>query len=226
MLANFWDEALGCEKLSLLYCNRTATNYRSETFERIQNKLVKNFFDHWKEALNMIKATLQHIPYFATTTWLGRCVALAAYSLSFVTPQHAQAKGWGLGIGYHNPVSSDLGVSLMHMWNSVAFEAALGAIGVWGNDDDEEDEHTGLKLGGDVDLKLLFGSGLKAYLQGGLSYGAEASSAGAGLNIGGSEVFAGAGLFLLGSELYAQIGGDYLFKREKPQVTGTIGFFL
>ena len=133
--------------------------------------------------------------------------------------ESAQAKGWGLGVGYHNPVSSDAGISLLYLWESVAFEAALGAVGLWGNDDS-----SGMGLGGDADLKWLFGGKIKGYLQGGFGYGVGASTEGAAIGVGGP--FAGAGIFLIGSRFYCQVGGDYIFNASSAQLTGTVGLFL
>ncbi len=158
-----------------------------------------------------------------STTTLKRFVSAAVLFLAwFGLPMEetAQAKGgWGLGIGYQNPVPSDLGVSLLYLGDSWAFEAALGGIGLWSNDNS-----TGASLGGDVDFKWVLGSDIKAYLQAGLQFGIGASDDGAGLGLGGP--FAGAGVLLTGSRVYGMIGGDYVFNTSRAQLTATLGLFL
>jgi hypothetical protein len=128
-------------------------------------------------------------------------------------------EGWGVGVGYHNPVPADLGVSFLYLGDIWAFEAALGAIGVGTGEDD-----SGVSFGGDIDLKLVVGSKLKLYVQGGLQTGFGASGDGAGLSFGGP--FAGAGIMLLGSRLYGQGGADFLLRSEAVSYTATLGLWL
>lgn len=148
------------------------------------------------------------------------CWVVLAQAISFSPQAMAAGKGgWGLGVGYHNPVPADLGVSLLYLADFWAFEAALGAVGAWSNDDD-----AGASLGGDVDLKLVVGSDVRGYAQVGVLAGAGASTGGAGLSLGGS--FFGAGLMLLGSKVYGQGGADYLLRSESVQFTATLGLLL
>ncbi len=135
----------------------------------------------------------------------------------------AAAKGWGVGVGYHNPVGANLGVSFLYAGTTWGGEVAIGALDVGGDDDGEE---AGLALGGDVDVKLFFGQSWRPYLEAGVSFGLGAGENGAGAAVGQGGLFAGGGLLLAGSSLYGLVGGDYLFEPKKVQVMGTLGLWL
>lgn len=128
---------------------------------------------------------------------------------------------WGLGFGYHNPLSSDLGVSALYKGKSFGFEAAVGAANLW-----NDDSNTGAEFGGDLDLKLFLGTSIDIYLEAGLNFGLGASTEGAGIRIGQGGLFAGGGVLLEGRSLYGLLGGDYIFDSSEARLTATLGFWL
>jgi hypothetical protein len=144
---------------------------------------------------------------------------------AIATPAQA-AQGWGLGIGYHNPVSSNLGVSFLYAGQSFGFEAAIGGLGASGGDD--SDSGSGAYLAGDVDIKYFFGKGTGGYVEAGVGYGIAVSTSGGGFgaNLGQGGAFAGGGIMFAGSSLYGLIGGDYLFSTKHAVFMATLGFWL
>ena len=157
---------------------------------------------------------------------LSIAAILATVLFGAITTQAQAAQGWGLGIGYHNPVSSNLGVSFLYAGQSFGFEAAIGGLGASGGDD--SDSGSGAYLAGDVDIKYFFGKGTGGYVEAGVGYGISVSTSGGGLgaSLGQGGPFAGGGLMLQGSSLYGLIGGDYLFSSKKAIFMGTLGFWL
>ena len=136
--------------------------------------------------------------------WIS-CLTVAL-SLCFVSLP-AQA-GWSWGIGYHNPPGATLGLNFMHLWSNWAFETGIGYIGSSENWNNRDNDSTTYTLGGDVNLKYLFGGkGFRPYLQGGFGAGLSTStsgSVGAGTSI--SHPFFGGGIFLFGQGVYMYAG--------------------
>jgi hypothetical protein len=152
---------------------------------------------------------------------LGAAGALLAL---VVLPATSLAKGWGVGVGYHNPVGADLGVSFLYAGQSFAFETAIGALDLQGDDDGESG--AGLALAGDVDLKILFGSQIRPYVEVGVGFGLGAGSDGGGVSVGQGGGFAGGGVFMPGNSVYGLVGGDYIFASKRAQIMATIGLWL
>jgi len=126
---------------------------------------------------------------------------------------------WSVNLGYNNPPGAAIGANFCYFWTNWAFEAGLGSVN--STSTNSGNSTTTVSVGGDVNFKYLFGSGLfRPYLQGGAGVGIGAGN-GVGAGIGGG--FAGAGFFLKGSDLYAYFsynlgGGGFL--------QGGLGIFL
>lgn len=176
----------------------------------------------WFPALIVTKAFSR--ARFGCLFRLRACVRLILLSLvmlflSLSVQRGAWAKSWGLGVGYQNPSTSQLGVTVLYLADSWAFEAGVGSAGFWGNDDS-----AGLELGGDVDLKLLFGRDVRGYAHVGTQLGVGLSEDGGGFGLG--SLFVGGGLLLVGSTLYGAFGADYILDGERFQGTGTLGILF
>lgn len=153
-------------------------------------------------------------------------LSLGFAAIGAISSKAEAARGWGLGIGYHNPVSSNLGVSFLYAGQSFGFEAAIGGLGATGWEDSKKD--SGGYLAGDVDIKYFFGQSLRGYVEAGVGCGIAVSTSGGGLgvNLGSGGAFGGGGIMLQGNSLYGLIGGDYLLSTKKIQFMGTLGFWL
>ncbi len=129
---------------------------------------------------------------------------IAAFAI-FLNPLSARANGWSWSLGYNNPPGATVGINFMHLWTNWAFEVGVGAIEAKNEDDTNSDtDKKTLHVGGDVDLKYLFGnSWFRPYIQAGMGAGVgiksdDDTSAGAG--VGGS--YCGGGVFLMGNPFY------------------------
>lgn len=123
------------------------------------------------------------------------------------TPHFAQA-GWSWNIGYHNPPTSTLGLNFLYEWSKVALELGVGSIDSKKTDSSGNTTNT-VVVGGDVNLKYLFGSGwFRPYVQGGLLLGTSASSGGASAGTGSG--FFGGGMMLKGGQFYVYLGANMI----------------
>ncbi|RME14781.1 MAG: hypothetical protein D6797_08065 [Bdellovibrio sp.] len=105
--------------------------------------------------------------------------------------------GWSVNMGYHNPHTSTIGVNFMHVWDPYVVEAGLGYIRLSSSSDDI----SGINLGGGVNGKYLFRSGLfRPYLQAGFGMSSGVSGDGAGFGVSG--FFLGGGLLVMDSSFY------------------------
>jgi hypothetical protein len=130
---------------------------------------------------------------------------------------HAKSSGWSWGVAYHNPPNSTLGLNFMYAWTNWAMEAGIGYIN---STDSEAQSATGaspntsttkdfeLSVGGDMNLKYLFGSGpFRPFLQGGSYLGASVkagNATGAAASIAGG--FVGAGFYVMNSNFDFYLG--------------------
>lgn len=115
-----------------------------------------------------------------------------------------------MNIGYHNPPGATVGLNFMHLWTKWAFEFGIGSVSSkdsedWNSKEDKDQgKTTTYSVGGDLNLKYLFGSGgLRPYLQGGV--GAAVSTTDEGSTSAGTSVsrpFGGVGFFAMGSGVY------------------------
>lgn len=140
-------------------------------------------------------------------------IALLVVLLTTSVPVNAYARGWSWNIGYHNPPGATVGLNFLYQWTNFAFEAGVGSIDSKNNNSSSttggENKSNTVTVGGDINLKYLFGSGwLRPYLQGGVMTGvaADNDSAGAGTGSG----FWGGGLFLQGNPFYFYLGANVL----------------
>lgn len=117
--------------------------------------------------------------------------------------------GWSWNIGYHNPPGSLLGVNFMHLWTNWAVELGIGNIQTSNNNSSTSNSSSSsLTVGGDVNLKYLFGSGtFRPFLEGGVGLGTWAGTgSNGGLAAGTGGGFFGGGFFLKGNPFYFYLG--------------------
>ena len=116
--------------------------------------------------------------------------------------------GWNWGIGYHNPPGSTLGVNFMYLWSAWALELGIGSIDGGTSNNNSSNDNSTLSIGGDINLKYLFGSGFfRPYLQGGMGLGTGLTigdNTGAGAGTGG--IFFGGGAFLMANPFHIYLG--------------------
>src|SRR5258708_434291 len=92
--------------------------------------------------------------------------------------------GWSMGVGYHNPPDSTVGVDFMHLWTNWALEFGVGYIGSSESANNQtstssSNQSTVYTVGGDFNLKYLFASGsVRPYLQGGVDAAVSTSNSG------------------------------------------------
>lgn len=122
---------------------------------------------------------------------------------------------WSWNLGYHNPPTSTLGLNFMHLWTNWAFEVGIGNIDSKKSNssdtstDSNNNTSNTVTVGGDINLKYLFGSRwFRPYLQAGVMVGTAANSQGAGAGTGSG--FWGGGLFLKGNPFYFYIGANVI----------------
>lgn len=134
---------------------------------------------------------------------------------SFAGPDH----GWSLGVGYHNPPGSTIGVNFMHLWTNWALELGIGYIGSYESENNNASNNQNnssasdrdkviYTVAGGINLKYLFGSGpVRPYLQGGLATFISTSNSGTvGAGASLNDPFGGFGIFFsLGKEAYLYV---------------------
>jgi hypothetical protein len=142
-------------------------------------------------------------------------------------PSQARGGGWSLNIGYHNPPGADVGANFLYQWSNWAFELGIGSISV-SDSSTNNNNQSSAGLGGDLNLKYLFGNGgFRPYLQGGVLVGTGATvgeneSTGASASTGSG--FVGLGIMAeLGSSAYIYLGGNAFNKRKSEFFFG-LGF--
>jgi hypothetical protein len=101
----------------------------------------------------------------------------------------------------------------MHLWSKWAFEVGIGSFDSKKSSSDTstsgENKSNTVTVGGDINLKYLFGSSwLRPYLQGGVLVGTATNSSGAAVGTGSG--FFGAGLLLKGNPFYFYIGANLI----------------
>jgi len=137
----------------------------------------------------------------------------------WITPTSAVA-GWSWNIGYHNPPTSTFGLNFMYEWSKVAVELGVGSIDSKKTDSSGNTTNT-VVVGGDLNLKYLFGSGwFRPYVQGGILLGTAASSGGASAGTGSG--FLGAGMMLKGGQFYVYLGANMI--GSSTDVNAGVGF--
>lgn len=150
---------------------------------------------------------------------------ILALLLTTSIPSAAHARGWSWNIGYHNPPGATVGLNFLHQWTNFAFEAGIGSIDSKRTDDpntnEDESKTNTVTVGGDINLKYLFGSGwARPYLQGGVMTGVAANNNSAGAGTGSG--FWGGGLFLQGNPFYFYLGANVL--RSNTEGFAGLGF--
>lgn len=149
--------------------------------------------------------------------------------LLFAVPGKA-ANDWSLNIGYHNPPGADVGANFLYQWTNWAFEIGIGSISVddSSTNNNTSNNRTSAGVGGDLNLKYMFGNGdFRPYLQAGVLVGTAASvgendSSGASASTGSA--FAGLGLMAeFGRSTYLYLGGNAFNKRNAEFFIG-LGF--
>ena len=144
-------------------------------------------------------------PVCATSTLL----VVSAF-LSFGA-QTAQAGQWGLSIAYNNPAGADIGGNFTYFGSQFAFEIGVGSVGASGN---ESTKSAG--LAGDIDVKMMFSSKWRPYIEAGLGMGlGGAVGKGGGFRIGAGSPFVGVGLLYDGSPMFCYLAADYKFSPQK-----------
>lgn len=143
-------------------------------------------------------------------------LALLAMLLTTSVPVNAHARGgWSWNIGYHNPPGAQVGLNFLYQWTNFAFEAGVGSIDSKSSGSSNTNTVT---VGGDANLKYLFGSGwFRPYLQGGVMTGVAANNDNAGAGTGSG--FWGGGIFLEGNPFYFYLGANML----RTNVEGNAG---
>lgn len=118
----------------------------------------------------------------------------------------ASGTGWSWNIGYHNPPGSNFGLNFQYFWTNWAVELGVGSINSSNNNNNNNS--SAVSVGGDVNLKYLFGSStFRPYLEGGVGMGtAAASGSNGGVSAGTGSGFLGLGLMLKGNPFYFYIG--------------------
>lgn len=148
--------------------------------------------------------------------WLG---VLLGMGEAGVLAAEAQAGSWGLSIGYNNPAGANVGGNFIYLGSKFAFEFGVGAV-----EGDSDDDSGSASMAGDVDLKLMFGSKWRPYLEAGLAVGIGGGVGDeGGLGLGAGDPFAGAGLMYEGSTFFFYVSGDYKFKAEDFYPAGGLG---
>ncbi len=146
--------------------------------------------------------------------------------LLFSMGAEARGGGWSLNIGYHNPPGADVGANFLYQWTNWAFEIGIGSIAV--DDNNNTNNQTSAGIGGDLNLKYLFGNGgFRPYVQCGVMVGTGATvgnndTSGASASTGNG--FVGLGLMAeVGSSAYIYLGGNAFNKRSSEFFVG-LGF--
>lgn len=137
-----------------------------------------------------------------------------AIALVSVSCNYASAE-WGANAGYHNPPGSNIGVNFMYQWTNWAFEAGVGGVDTSSSSTTNSSSSTStLSVGGDVNLKYLFGGkGVRPYLGAGVLLGTSASAGGStGVSAGSGTSFFTGGI-MAGSRTYFYLGGNLYSSR-------------
>jgi len=145
------------------------------------------------------------------------------------SPSFAKGGGWSLNIGYHNPPGADVGANFLYQWSNWAFELGIGNIAVSdSNSSSTNNSQSSAGIGGDLNLKYLFGNGgFRPYLQGGVLVGTGATvgnndTTGASASTGSG--FIGLGIMAeVGSSAYIYLGANAFNSRRSEFFFG-LGF--
>jgi hypothetical protein len=165
---------------------------------------------------------------------MRKIILSVAVSLFFAAPCFGDSiNGWSLGVGYHNPPDSTVGLNFMHLWTNWALEFGVGYVGssetpnttdaTKNNPSANPQTTTTYSVGGDINLKYLFSSGgVRPYLQGGVDTDLATTSNG-NISAGASltRPFGGFGIYFIGRTIYLYL--SYLFINASTFQVG-IGF--
>lgn len=145
---------------------------------------------------------------------LGRSAFVIA-NIALATPSTA-CGAWGLSIGYNDPPEAGLGVNFSYFWPELVLDLGIGGLG---GSRSSGSFRSG--LWGDVDVRYLFGTTWRPYLEAGLGLAFGANSSGGSASVGSP--FAGGGLMLQGTKFYAYGGLDSYFRAD-ALIAPVLGF--